>query len=279
MTSASITTTPAPSSAPAPLSTPAARASGDSLKSLPNAVRGEWIKISTLRSNKAILALTMAVNGFISFAVAKWVTDEGTGAAVTVFESFGFATMFTAVFAAVGAILLFTSEAQHGTLAGAITAQPARGVVAVAKTIAAAGFGAALGAAGLAAGFGGGLLSGADLGESTGVTSAIGWAIGFTVLASVLGLGIGMITRHGAAAISGLLVWWLVIENLLTAFLNQQYSRFLPFAAGNGMLGISRSNPEAGLTFSSTTNMAIFAGYALAAVALGTLLLHRRDPS
>lgn len=273
MTTAHISTTPAP------LSVPATRTSADSLKSLPHALRSEWIKISTLRSNKAIVALAMAANGFISYAITSWATDDVTGRAIGVFESFTFASMFTAVFATVGAILLFTSEAQHGTLAGAITAQPSRWVVAGAKTIAAAGYGAALGAVGLAAGVAGGLLSGADLGSTKGLLPTIGMAVGFTVLAGVLGLGIGMITRHGAAAISGVLVWWLIVENLLMTFLDQQVARFLPFAAGNNMIGITMIDPASDLSFSWLVNTAIFAGYAVAAVSIGTFLLHRRDPS
>jgi hypothetical protein len=47
-----------------------------------------------------------------------------------------------------------------------------------------------------------------------------------------------MIVRHSAAAISGLIVWWLVIENLMAAFLPATALRFMPFAAGIELLPI-----------------------------------------
>ena len=173
----------------------------------------------------------------------------------------------------------FSSEVQHGTLAGAVTAQPARWVLATAKSVIAAAVGVGLGLTGLVAGFGGALLGGVEVGETVGLASTVGWAAAFTALASLLGLGIGMISRHSAAAISGLLIWWLVIENLMAAFLDAKFARFMPFSAGNGMLGVS-NGPESGLvgdTLSITQNALVFGGYALAAVVIGTVLLQRRD--
>ena len=57
--------------------------------------------------------------------------------------------------AAVAGILMFTGEAQHGTLAVTLAARPARWVIVAAKTITAAGVGLALGATGMVAGFAG----------------------------------------------------------------------------------------------------------------------------
>ena len=99
-------------------------------------------------------------------------------------------------------------------------------------------------------------------------------------LASVLGLGIGMIARHSTAAISGLLVWWLVVENLLNAFLDPRFSRLLPFVAGNGLLPLD--DPAASIetlsaTLSRTENALVFGGYATLAFTIGTVLLCRRD--
>ncbi len=68
------------------------------------------------------------------------------------------------------------------------------------------------------------------------IPATIVWAIGFAVLAGILGLGIGLIARQSAAAISGVLVWWLVIENLVSVFASERVVRFMPFVAGNGML-------------------------------------------
>lgn len=252
----------------------ASRTARDSIMAMPTTLNAEWIKLASLRSNKAIVGLTAMAGGFMTWAIATYVTDE----VLTVTEVFTAATVFTAVFAAVGGILLFTSESQHGTLAPTLTAQPARAVIAAAKTVVAAGYGALLGAVGLAAGFAGAYLGPIAMGDTSTMLSTSLWAIGFASLASVLGLGIGMIARLSTAAVSGLLVWWLVVENLVGVFLAERFARFMPFTAGNGMLG--SGGPGDGtseLALSTTENALVFGGYAAIALVIGTVLLYRRD--
>jgi len=252
---------------------PANRTLSDSIRAFPTTLDAEWIKLTSLRSNKAIVALTAVVGGFLAWAIATYVTDE----VFTVTEVFSAATVITGVFAAIGGILLFTSESQHGTLAPALTAQPARAVIAAAKTVLAAGFGAFLGAVGLAAGFAGAWLGPIEMGDTSTMLSTSLWAIGFATLAAVLGLGIGMIGRLSTAAVSGLLVWWLVVENLVGLFLAERFARFMPFRAGNSMLGTGPGEWESELALSATENALVFGGYAAAALAIGTVLLYRRD--
>lgn len=253
----------------------ATRTIGDSVRAMPTTLKAEWIKLSSLRSNWVIAGLTAGVGGFVTWAIATY----ATGDAFTVAEVFTIATVFTAVFAAIGGILSFTSESQHGTLAPSLTAQPARAVIAGAKTIVAAGYGAFLGTIGLAAGYLGAYLGPIATGDTSSMLSTSLWAIGFAALASVLGLGLGMIARVSTAAVSGLLVWWLVVENLVGVFLAERYARFMPFNAGNGMIGAA-DGPEgavSGLALTATENALVFGGYAAAALALGTVLLYRRD--
>jgi ABC-2 type transport system permease protein len=252
----------------------ATRTASDSIKAIPTTLNAEWIKLSSLRSNKAIVGLTAVVGGFLTWAIATYVTDE----VITVAGIFTAATVFTAVFAAVGGILLFTSESQHGTLAPALTAQPARAVIAASKTVIAAGYGAFLGAVGLAAGYAGAWLGPVATGDTSTILSTSLWAIAFASIAAVLGLGIGMIARLSTAAVSGLLVWWLVVENLMSVFLAERFARFMPFTAGNGMLGGSGPGEQASdLALSTTENALVFGGYAAAALVIGTVLLYRRD--
>jgi len=62
----------------------------------------------------------------------------------------------------------------------------------------------------------------------------------------------------------GLLVWWLVVENLLTLFLPEQVSRFLPFFAGNGPLGIQSdtTTPESiAVALTRPEDALVFGGY------------------
>jgi len=193
---------------------------------------------------------------------------------------FVYSTFLSAVIAAIAAVLLFTSEAQHGTLAASLTARPARWLVAASKTIAAAAFGLVLGVTGMATGYVGARLGGLDVGDTSTMTATVLWGLLFTSLASVLGLGVGMVVRHSAAAVSGLLVWWLVVENLLWAFLPAEVSRFLPFYAGGAVLGVEvdTATPETiAVALSRTQDALVFGGVAALALVLGTVLLYRRD--
>lgn len=270
------TPTTTPTTSATALYSPTTRSATDAVRAVPNAIRSEWIKLTTVRSNGAILGLTIAVSGFVAWAVGNFVTDE----VLTVVEVFSFATVFTAVFAAVGGILIFSSEAQHGTLAPTLTAQPARAVLAASKTFMAAGFGTVIGLTGLIAGFAGALLSGIDMGDTSLILSTSAWAVGFATISAVLGLGVGMIARHSTAAISGLLVWWLVVENLVSVFLAERFARFMPFTAGNGMLGVETGPGADGVVqagLSTVENALVFGGYAAIAILIGTVLLYRRD--
>jgi len=154
-------------------------------------------------------------------------------------------------------------------------------LLALSKTIVAAGFGAVLGAVGLAAGLAGAAVAGLSMGVTTGIVATAAWATSFAALAAVLGLGVGMIARHSTAAVSGLLVWWLVVENLLTAFVAERFSRFLPFVAGNSLANTSGEGADPGevteLAFTTAENALIFGGYATVALIIGTVLLYRRD--
>jgi hypothetical protein len=222
--------------------------------------------------------------GFLlSWIVATFVkTDPYTDEAFTVSQAFIFSTILTAVLAAIMGTLSFTSEVQHGTLAGVVAARPARWVIVVAKAAIASSYGLVLGVAGMLAGYLGAVLAGLDTGDTSGVPSTIAWALLLTTTAPLLGLGIGMILKHGSIAISVLLVWSFVLENLIRGFAPAALSRLLPFTAANGLLGI-RSAGDTDETIAAALSRAhdavLFGGYVVAALAIGTFLLYRRDPS
>ena len=244
------------------------------VRRLGRALLNEYVKLTTVRAYWAIAALTVTVGTLVTWGVARYVDDEP----MTVATLFLFASVFTAVFAAVAGILLFSTDAQHGSLGPTLSAQPRRWVVATAKATITAVFGAALGLVGVASGLLGGVLGGIPAGDTSTILESSLWAVAFTTLSALLGLGVGMIARHSTAAISGLLVWWLVVENLLAVFLDPQLSRFLPFAAGNGLLQIVIDDPDApAVALSLPQNAAVFGGYALLALVVGTALLHLRD--
>ncbi len=256
------------------------RSPRDSVAAIPNALASEWTKLRSLRSNLAILGGTTAIGIVLIFVLAVFVkTDNYTFEAYTVGNSFSFSTWLSTVMALIAGTLMFTSEVQHGTLANAITAQPARWVTVAAKTAIAAGFGLAMGAAGMIAGVSGGSLGGLAAGDTSGMPATVAWGLMVTTVAAVFGLGIGMIVRHSSAAISITLVWTFVIENLVREFAPPTVSRFLPFNPPNGLLNIPMtSDPEAlAVALTRVQDALLFISYTVAALAIGTVLLYRRD--
>jgi ABC-2 type transport system permease protein len=255
---------------------PTARSRGDELAAFRGALRSESMKLASLRSTKGLIALTLAVNLLTSWAVAMWATDE----VLVVSRVFVYPGVFTAVIAAIAGSLMLTAEAQHGTLAIALTAQPARWVIAASKaTIATAG-GLVLAAVGMTAGAVAAIAVGLPAGDTSAVPATASAALLFTALAAVLGLGVGMIVRSTAGAISGLLVWWFVAENLILRLAPVEVGRFLPFDAGTRLLQVGGAyNTPAVLDaqLARPQLALVFGAYAAAAMVSGTLLLYRRD--
>jgi len=253
------------------------------LAAVPAAVRSEWIKLRSLRSTPAILAATVVVGVLLSWILATFVkTDPNTDEVFTVAQTFIFSTWLTTMLASIAGTLMFTSEVQHGTLAGAVMAQPARWVIVAAKAVVASCFGLVLGLAGMAAGLAGAVLGGLDAGDTSGVAATVLWGVFLTSLAPLFGLGVGLILKHGAMAVSSVLIWALLLENLIRGFASPTFTRYLPFSAANGLLGI-RSAGDTDATVAAALSRAhdalLFGGYVVAALAIGTVLLYRRDPS
>lgn len=254
----------------------ALRTRSDDVRAVPAALKSEWIKLMSLRANKVILALTPLVGALIAWALAASATDNE----LTASQLFIFPLPLIATLATVSGILMFTAEAQHGTLAAALTARPTRWVIVTAKAAIATMVGLVLGATAMVAGFGGAVLGGADVGDGSAVASRALWALLYIALAAVIGLGVGMIARHSAGAISGLLMWSFVIESLFAPALPNGLRHFLPFSAGYRLL-------DAGPNFKAPVSIVnelarpqyalIFGGYALASLAIGTVLLYRRE--
>jgi hypothetical protein len=70
-----------------------------------------------------------------------------------------------------------------------------------------------MGILGMIGGLSGAILGGLAKGDTSGMASTRCGLL-LTTLAPVLGLGVGMILRHSAAAVSILLVWAFVLENI-----------------------------------------------------------------
>jgi ABC-type transport system involved in multi-copper enzyme maturation permease subunit len=266
----STTTRPHPTSAPSPLA-----------RDLRAAARSEWIKLRSVRATPVLAGLTAAVGIGMSLILGKVVeTDPYDHLPFTIGNTFLVSTWLTTLLAVVAGVVLFTSEVQHGTLAGALTARPSRSTVIGAKVVVAAAVGLVMGALGIAGGLAGGIASGMDTGDVSGAPSGVAWALVLTTLAPVLGLGVGLVVRHGAAAVTSVLVWALAVETLVRGMVPATVSRYLPFTAAHGLLGTraAADTPETlAAALSDVGNAAVIGGWAVVAVVVGSAVLIRRD--
>lgn len=245
-------------------------------------LRSEWIKATTLRSTALLVAATAVVGVLTSAAIAAFASDEfATDGAVAATDVFLFPMVLTAVLAAIAGIVVITSEVQHGTLPASFAAFPSRWPIAAAKVALTAAIGSVLGVVGMASGFAGSLLGGLEVGDGSGVATQVLWGLLYTVGAGLLGLGVGMVVRHSAGAISGLLVWWLVVEGLVVQFAPARVARFVPFDTGFRTLDVETDLDVAEVAAAGLSNprhAAIFWSYVLLALVIGTWSLVRRDP-
>ena len=262
---------------------PMIRQRRDALAAVPAALRSEWIKVRSLRSTPGLIAAVAGIGVLLSWILATFVkTDPDTHLPFTVGETFVFSTWLTMVLAIVMGALSITSEVQHGTLATAVTTQPARWVIVAAKAIVSSGLGLAMGIVGMAAGLAGAVVGGLEAGDTSGSLTTAGWGLLLTALAPVLGLGIGMIVRHSAGAITGVLVWALVIENIIKGFVPASVTRLMPFSAAAGLLDIKTAGDNAETLAAALTRLqdaVVFSVYIALALAIGTALLYRTDPN
>ena len=260
---------------------PMTRQRRDEVAALPATLRSEWIKLRSLRSTPGLLAAVVAIGVLLSWILATFVkTDPNTHVPFTIGKTFVFSTWLTMILAIVGGTLSITSEVQHGTLGTAVTTQPARWVIVAAKAVMSSGFGLAMGILGMAAGLSGAIIGGLEAGNTSGSLATAGWGLLLTALAPMLGLGIGMIVRHSAGAVTGVLVWALVIENIVKSFAPARFTRLMPFSAAAGLLDIRTAGDNAKTLAAALTRSQdafVFSGYIVLALAIGTALLYRND--
>jgi ABC-2 type transport system permease protein len=153
-------------------------------------------------------------------------------------------------------------------------------VLIAAKAAVGSVLGLAMGVLGMVAGLAGAVIGGLDAGNTSGMVSSALWGLLLTTLAPVFGLGVGLVIRHSAAAVSTVLVWALVVENLIKSLAPANLTRLMPFSTAAGLLGIRSVGDSDGTiaaALTRTQDALVFSGYTLAIVVLGTVLLSRRD--
>ena len=104
--------------------------------------------------------------------------------------------------------------------------------------------------------------------------AVIGAAL-YLVVVGLFGLGLGAITRNtagGIATFAGIMFVLPPLMNVLPSSWNHAASPYLPLAAGEAIMSITPGDH-----LSPWVGLALFAGYAAAALAVAAVLMVRRD--
>jgi ABC-2 type transport system permease protein len=236
--------------------------------------RMEWIKLRTLRSVRWTLLLALA--GMIGIGIAAGFNTRNPRGDVTNNILVGGA-LGSVLFAVLG-VLVITSEYSSGTIRATLAAIPRRPLVLAAK---AAVFGAVALAAGELVTFAD-FLAGAAfvhggvprpaLSQATDLR-AVALSGAYLCLIGLIGLALGAIVRHGAAAIAVLV--GLVFVAPLAGLAATPAGKYLPELIYANSLGATK--PVAGFGVSPWAGLGIICAYAAVLLAVGGWLLVRRD--
>lgn len=239
-------------------------------------VAAERIKLMSTRSPWWCAALAVAgVIGLVALFVLTAPADAEVGSIGVNNPFLQFALVLTLVMATVSV----TSEYRFGTIRTTFQAVPTRAtdLLAKAAVVAVAG-----GVVGLAAGFGGwATVWVLQAGEGVSLSTPDEWravaGAGLVFAAgAVLALAVGVLIRQTAGAVSLLLVWTLLLENLVALIpeVGEKIQGWMPFVnAGNVLSAVDGG----GLPLSPWGSMAYLAAIALGMLVVATVVAQRRD--
>ena len=240
--------------------------------------RMEWIKLSSLRSTWATLGVTIAAAAGIAVlaaAGAKSPSEDLTNAMMT--------GMFAGVLlAGVLGVLAVTSEYASGTIRATLAAAPRRPLLLAAK---AAVFGVTMLITGQAAAFLAFFAGRAALGHGIaapalgqpGVLRTIALSGASLALIGLLGLGLGAIIRHTAAAVT-VLAGIVYAGELFIGQLDRTIDAYLPaYIVGDSLGGHTCRPGAAACPLPAWAGMSVLAAYAAVALLIGGCILAWRD--
>jgi hypothetical protein len=243
----------------------------------------EWIKLRSLRSTWWTLAIT--VSGAVAIAVAVGLNTKNGSGDLT--NNAGAGIVVGLLLSGVLGVLTMTSEYTSGMIRATLAAIPRRPLVLAAKV---AVFGALALVVGEAVSFlcffaGGAALrhgiAAPTLGQP-GVLRAVALSGTSFALIGLLGLGLGAIIRHSAAAIAVLVGGVYVLATAISAAVHPVIA-YLPIDIVANSLGTTKPETCGGSAAQCPHFLSAWAGlgmlclYAAVALAIGGWLLSRRD--
>jgi ABC-2 type transport system permease protein len=237
--------------------------------------RMEWIKLRSLRSTTWVLAAGMAVT--IGLGVVAGFNTRNPNGDPTNNILAGIA--FGQVVIGVLGVLVLTSEYSSGMIRATLAAVPRRSLVLGAK---AAVFGLVALASGEIAAFGSFLGGVAALRSSVPhpalsqptVLRAVALTGAYLALVGLIGLGLGSIIRHSAAAVATL-IGGLFVLPIVAGAGTHKVGEFMPeLIAANSLSAVK---PVSAFTLSPWAELGIVCLYAAVLLVIGGWLLARRD--
>ena len=241
--------------------------------------RMEWIKLASLRSTWATLGITIAAAAGIAVLAAAGTSKTPSQDPVNSMMTGMFAGV---LLAGVLGVLAVTGEYTSGTIRATLAAAPRRPLVLAAK---AAVFGVTTLVTGQAAAFlaffagrtalGHGIAAPA-LGQP-GVLRTIVLSGASLALIGLLGLGLGAIIRHTAAAVT-VLVGIVYAGELFIGQLDRTIDAYLPaYIVGDTLGGHTCGPGAAACPLPAWAGMSVLAAYAATALLIGGCILAWRD--
>jgi ABC-type transport system involved in multi-copper enzyme maturation permease subunit len=249
-----------------------------------NAIRSEWIKLRTARSNLVLGGLAILVPLLICLPIAIFGNFEDSSGTDT-FGAAVLAPTYLCVFlSGVIGVLGIGQEYRHNTIRVTFTNEARRSRVLAAKVVVTTLFGLGMGLVAqlLCFGLAKAIFLGRDIELGFGHPSEnLAGFVGQVVLCGLFtlaGFGFGAVLRQPAGAIPLLLLWPLIIENvvlqlLLFAVGAEGATKWLPFNAGLS-LPVTGDRGEA---LSRLAAGCYFGGFVALVCGFGWLLVLRRD--
>ncbi len=248
--------------------------------------RSEWTKMRTVRSTMWTIVVTVALGlGVSAIATAETRANWSTMSPSSIHSfdpiSLSLIGTFIAQFAiGVLGVLVVSAEYSTGTVRAVFCAAPHRRSVLLAKILVFTVVAVVVAEFVSFASFllGQSLLSSPAIHATLATPGALGAVVGCGLYISalgLLGLGLAMIIRHSAAAISTFVGILLILPILVQALPNSiavDVRRFMPDRIGADMIKANGSN-----VFSPWVGFLILVGYVVAANVIGAILLTRRD--
>jgi ABC-2 type transport system permease protein len=248
-------------------------------------IRSEWIKIRTVRMNTVLAIIAIAFPLIVVILTAALGSAESASARDLVGLTTGSSVLTAMLIGVIGAAGI-TGEFGFNTIRPTFAATPNRwkviGAKAIVTTVVALVVEALVVI--LAYSIGAAILRnrGAviDLGTAgDGATAAMYGIVLFAAIVSLLGFGLGLLTRSTPAAVAILILWPLLAELIIAGVLSvagvDNAFKWMPYQAGANL-----GNPDAGIESDSLGRVAgglYFFAVTSAIVVLGSLSTSRRD--